>query len=667
MFARSKHPWMYLYLMSFAGLLCCLCASALWSQAPSPTAASPKAVAQSHDAAATAKPVNELTAGDLEAFLDGLMPAQLEREDIAGVVVAVVKGGKVVLEKGYGFADVAKRRPVSAEDTLFRPGSTSKLFTWTSVMQQVEKGKLELDRDVNDYLDFKIPPAFGKPITLRNIMTHTSGFEESGKELFVPDAAHIRPLGEYLRTHIPARIFPPGTTPAYSNYATAIAGYIVERVSGKPFEQYVADNIFKPLGMNRTTFVQPLPETLQPLMSSGYLRASQDAKPFEFVQGFPAGSVSTTAADMCRFMEAQLDDGRFGSVKILRPETAKLMHSRQFAADPRLNGMALGFYEESRNGRRIIGHGGDTVYFHSDLHLILDANVGFFVSYNSLGKLEVSARSILFDAFLDRYFPYTPPPAQAVATAKQDAQHVSGLYLSSRRFETSFLRVASFVGQAKVFSNTDGTISVDPLKGPNGEFKRFEEIAPLLYRERNGQDHLGFQRDAQGSMLLAIDYPFFVFPRAHTADNKYFNYAVLIPSVVVILLTLLLWPVAAGVRWHYGRKLEFTGGLKRLRLVSRLVAALFVIVLLGWVVVLSKASNPTAFGKGLDPLLIVIQLLGVIAALGTLAVILYAARSWTQSGLWLWTKLHAVALAAACMGMTWFLWHWNLMNFNLHY
>ena len=259
----------------------------------------------------------ELTASDLEALLDGLVPAQLEREDVAGAVVAVIKDGHVLFLKGYGFADVAKRKPVSPSDTLFRPGSISKLFTWTSVMQLVEQGKLDLDRDVNDYLDFKIPVAFAKPITLRNVMTHTPGFEETGKELFVSDAAHVRPLGEYLRDHLPARIFPPGTTPAYSNYATALAGYIVQRISGKPFEQYVAENIYGPLSMPHTIFVQPLPPVLQPLMSNGYVRASQSAKPYEFVQAYPAGSVATSAADMCNFVIAHLQDGQFGSTRIL--------------------------------------------------------------------------------------------------------------------------------------------------------------------------------------------------------------------------------------------------------------------------------------------------------------------------------------------------------------
>jgi len=136
----------------------------------------------------------ELTGADLEAYLDGMMPSQLNREDIAGAVVAVVKDGKIIFAKGYGFSDVEKRTRVTPDATLFRPGSISKLFTWTSVMQLAEQGKLDLDKDVNEYLDFKIPPAYGKPITLKNIMTHTAGFEELGRDLFVSDAQHMHSL-----------------------------------------------------------------------------------------------------------------------------------------------------------------------------------------------------------------------------------------------------------------------------------------------------------------------------------------------------------------------------------------------------------------------------------------------------------------------------------------
>ena len=648
-------------------LASCLCASLTPGQGPAPQGSVAKSQPEAKISERKLTPsAPDLTATDLEAFLDGLIPAQLEREDIAGAVVAVVKDGKVLFAKGYGFSNVEKRKSVSPAETLFRPGSISKLFTWTSVMQLVEQGKLDLDRDVNDYLDYKIPPAFSKPITLRNILTHTPGFEETAKELFVADASKMRPLGEYLREHIPGRIFPPGVTPAYSNYATAMAGYIVQRTSGKPFEQYVADNIFIPLGMSHTTFVQPLPPNLSPLMSNGYQRASKEAKPYEFVQAFPAGSVATSAADMCIFMMAHLQDGRWNDKQILKPETAKLMHARAFGSDPRLNGMALGFYEETRNGHRIIGHGGDTLYFHSDLHLIHDSNVGFFVSYNSAGKGEVSGRTILFEKFLDRYFPYTPSAA-AAASPKENAEQVAGLYVASRRGEKSFLKVTEFLGQAKAFANSDGTLSIDPLKGTNGELKRYEEISPLLYRQVNGQDLIGFHKNSNGRMEFSIDYPFFVFERASMADNKNFNMAIIVPSLIFIALAVIFWPVGASIRWHYGTKLDLTSSEKRLRLAVRLVCIVDLVFVVGWLIFISGTNDVTNLSRSRDPLLYLLEILGVIAAMGTLIVILHAFRSWAKTGKWIWAKLFDAALALACISFTWFIWHWNLINFNLRY
>lgn len=611
-------------------------------------------------------PAHDLTGSDVEAFLDGMMPSQLERENVAGAVIAVVKDGHVIFAKGYGYSDMEKRKPVTSDATLFRPGSISKLFTWTSVMQLVEQGKLDLDKDVSQYLDFPIPPAFGKPITLRDILTHTSGFEETARDLFVADAKHLFSLDRYLKSHMPERIFPPFVVPAYSNYATTLAGYIVQRVSGEPFEQYVATHIYAPLDMKRTTFVQPLPADLLPLMSGGYRKASGKAETFEFVEAFPAGSVSTTALDMCNFMIAHLQDGRFGDKQILRPETAKLMHSRLFDADDRLNGMAHGFYEESRNGRHIIGHGGDTELFHSDLHLILDSNVGFFVSYNSAGKGEVSSRTILFEKFLDRYFPYTPPPAGKIDDPKADAAAVAGLYKGSRRADSSFVHLLTLVGETKVFSNADGTISVDALKTASGEPKKFEEIQPFLYREVHGQDLVGFKKDSAGNWQFQMDYPFFIFQRVGFLENKMFNFVLLIFGLVVVLLTVLLWPVGALIRKHYSRPLELNPAERRQRLLTRLICLLFLVLLIGWVVAISLTDSITALNS-LPPLIILFGLLGVVCAIGTIFVVLNAIRSWSTSGRWIWAKLHEVALALACLSLVWFLFAWKLLSFKTNF
>jgi CubicO group peptidase (beta-lactamase class C family) len=355
-----------------ATLLCVLVSVA--DAAPGNTSTPSPAQASAPAQATTPHP---LTPGDLEAYLDGMMPYALEQGAIAGAVVTVVANRQVVLSKGYGYADVARKLTVDPERTLFRAGSVSKLFTWTAVLQLVDAGKLDLDQDINAYLDFKIPPAWGRPVTLRNLMTHTAGFEEADKRIFFANRRTQVPLEDYIKSWTPARIFPPGEVSAYSNYGAALAGYIVQRISGQPFEDYVAQHLFAPLGMTHSTFAQPLPARLESDMSLGYSSASDAPQPFELVGPSPAGALSITGTDMARFMIAHLENGEYGPARILQADTAVLMHKPAYrsVSAPQINPMALGFYCEDRNGRRIIGHEGDTQLFHSDLHLRPDGTL----------------------------------------------------------------------------------------------------------------------------------------------------------------------------------------------------------------------------------------------------------------------------------------------------
>ncbi len=673
-----------------------------------PLTPTPQSVVSTGALPATPQSTATLDAADIGAFLDGLMPLTLERDDIAGAVVAIVKDGKVIFAKGYGYADVKAKKPMSATDTLVRPGSTSKLFTWTAVMQQVQDGKLDLDRDVNDYLDFKIPAKFDKPITLRDIMTHSAGFGETAKDLIVPNAEDLTPLRTYLVTHMPDRIYPPGTTPAYSNYATALAGYIVQRVSGKPFVEYIADNIFGPLQMTRSTFAQPLPNAWTGAMSKGYIVASKDPKPYEIVQPFPAGSLATTAMDMTHFMIAQLQGGSYEGVQILKPETVELMHTRQRAPGNSavLNAMALGFYEETWNGHRILGHAGDTNAFHSDLHLVPDVNLGFFVSFNSPGKGMLSDRTALWQKFLDRYFPYQLAAAPAIASAADDAGKVAGQYLASRRSQGNFLSALYMAGETDVSANPDHTINVAALHGYNGEPMKFVEIAPLVYRNVDGQEKLNFYQGYDGRMTFGIDFPFMVFQKVGLLDSKSFNVLLVVFSLVVIALTVLFWALAGMVRRHYGRPLAQSLMDRRLRLIVRLTCVAYLVIIAGLALVLSKFGDFATPSATLDRWLVLLQILGVCAVIGSLLAVYYAVRVWrttaidshlgtrrvaratsasgesetiayvgpeatTQAAIapnrWIWGRLAWTVVALGCLCFAWLLIHWDVLNFNLHY
>jgi len=180
---------------------------------------------------------------ELEAFLDDLFAKDVEEYHIAGAAVAVVKDGKLFFAKGYGYADIENGIPVDPEQTLFSIGSVTKTFTWTAVMQLVEQGKLDLNADVNTYLDFRIPDTYPQPITLKHLLTHTSGFEQRLLGSLVTDPNDLMPVREGIISYMPARVRPPGEAAGYSNYNAMLAGYIVARVSGQPYDQYLQEHI----------------------------------------------------------------------------------------------------------------------------------------------------------------------------------------------------------------------------------------------------------------------------------------------------------------------------------------------------------------------------------------------------------------------------------------
>jgi CubicO group peptidase (beta-lactamase class C family) len=607
------------------------------------------------------EPAHALTPEDIASFLDGLMPLTLERDDIAGAVVAVVKNGKVIFEKGYGYSDLAKKTPVSPQTTLFRPGSISKLFTWTAVMQLVEQNKLDLDRDVNDYLDFRIPSRSGKPVTLRNLMTHTAGFEEVVKDLIVNDPKLRQPPDQWLKTHVPARIFPPGELSAYSNYGAGLAGYIVQRTSGEPFEDYVEHHIFQPLGMSHSTFRQPLPENLKSFMSQGYEKASDGVKQFEVVNPPPAGSLSASADDLTHFMLAHLQHGEYNGARILQPGTVDAMHARQWGLVPEMNGMALGFYEESRNGHRIIGHGGDTIYFHSDLHLVQDLNLGFFVSYNSAGRQQLSERTALWKEFLDRYYPYEVP--QPANPSKPDLRRFAGRYLTDRRSETSLLKVAWPFSEVKVSLGKDGVLVADAFKGFNGKPKKWKPIGSDVFRQEDGQDMIAF-RPVAGRQVLVIDFPAIAFQRVVWYQNTSFILALTVFMLSVMVLTVILWPVAALARKHYGQS-PAPGGL---RVIVRLLCLLDVALFVAWIAVLSAAEeNLSILSTASNGWIHVMQVFTLIGVIATILAVFYAIVAWFAPGLWWWARVLETLIAIAAVIFAFLALNYNLLHFGLHY
>ena len=641
---------------------------------PAPSPATPAAAAPvASDLPATPAGTPALTREDVGAWLDGFMPYALANGDIAGAVVVVVKDGQVLVQKGYGYADLATRTPVDPDSTLFRPGSVSKLFTWTAVMQLVGQGKLDLDADVNQYLDFKLPERDGKPVTLRQVMTHTTGMEEQIRGLITAQQDEITPLGDALKHWTPERIHVPGATPAYSNYATALAGYIVERVSGQSFDDYLDANIFKPLGMTRSSFRQPLPPALLAGMSKGYAKASEgEAREYEFISLAPAGSLAATGTDMAKFMIAHLQDGAFGDARILDAATAQKMHDTGQASVGPLNRMMLGFYETSVNGHRAISHGGDTQWFHSDLQLFLDDGVGVFVSMNSSGRDGATGhiRYALSRGFADRYLPGTL--AKTAGVSKEDAAlhagQIAGTYTSSRRPDSNFVSLANLLGPVKIVANEDGTISVTAAMGPNGVPKKWREIAPYLWQDTTSTDRLAADVvDGKVTRFSMEPYaPIMVFERL--SAWRALSMPLLVASLAILLLTVIAWPVSALVRRYYGVRYALSGidaRAHRLVRIGALLSLLATAAALGLVVGMLSKLEMTS--PDTDGLIIAMRLFATVALpLGAAIAVWNAWHVLRGRRKWL-AKLWAVLLALACLFLLWIGIAHHVIGFGAHY
>ena len=606
-----------------------------------------------------------MTPDDLSAFFDGIMPYAIHRNGIAGGVVVVVRGDQILFAKGYGYADLAKRTPVVADSTMFRPGSVSKLFTWTAVMQLVQAGKIDLDADVNNYLDFKIPPKYGKPITMRDLMTHSPGFEETILDLMVSQPQDLYPLRDYLIKRMPNRIFPPGTVIAYSNYGATLAGYIVQRVSGEPFDEYIARHIFEPLRMTRATFVQPLPKQYEPFMSDGYQTTASDTPaPFELIEPAPAGALSATGTDMGRFMLAYLNGGTYQGGDILKPATIAQMWTLQLRPAPGILGFDLGFYQENQNGLEIVGHGGDTNVFHSDLHLLPAQHVGFFMSVNSLGlpAASESVRQEVFRGFLNRYYPYEAPQPPTLATAKADAARAAGWYISSRRAERA-LRFVYALGQAGITANPDGTIEATGLVDPAGNPLKWREIKPFFYQQVGGQTHLGFALSPDGTPVswAVDDINVFSFQRV-TGLTALGTLKVMLVCFIAILIVSLLIRLGGWIaRRALKLRLELSPAERWVHLTARIGAIAFLAVLAGWVVTLS--NDELILSPSLVPIMIGLYIVGVIALLGGLAMIAEAVtRVLNGPGGWLVRSGEIVVALAAIYGI-WFLFEFGFVSF----
>lgn len=425
----------------------------------------------------------------LEKSIDSLVSIKMASEHIPGLAFIVVKDGKVLLKKGYGYAQLGSTmQKVNPDSTIFRIGSISKTFTATSLLQLVDKKKVNLHSDVNIYLkSIKVSDTFEKPVTPSHLLSHSAGFDEIGKGRVVYSKDELIPLSSFLKDRL-IRVRPAGVVPAYSTYGIAVAGLIVEELSNLSLESYFKKNIWEPLGMNMTCI--EVPSHLQRYVALGYEyeNGTNTLQPWEWYHTFPASSINSTVVDMGKYMQMYLNFGKFNNRVILSKKRASEVQERQISVHPKVGGFGYGFYENEWDGINTFDHGGDMAGFSSYMVLAKEDNIGIFiVHHHENNNLRRDVVSTIIKYFHPSSKKLTP---ERNLDIKVDSISFAGEY----HWLSNCITCPDSNKQQKykLKANEDGTLS--------GFGRTFFQTEPLLFKSTDGKRTMGFLKNKEGQI-----------------------------------------------------------------------------------------------------------------------------------------------------------------------
>ncbi|MFF9143408.1 serine hydrolase domain-containing protein [Streptomyces sp. NPDC014861] len=589
-----------------------------------------------------APPARAVTPAALESLVDTAVAGHLRDDRIPGAAVTVVRGGRTVLAKGYGVADVRTGRPVDAERTGFFLGSLAKLFTAQSASRLVTEGRIDPEADVNDRLRGVVVPDThpGRPVTLHHLLTHTAGFDSDlvGRNKAAPQ--DVEPLAESLTTRRPARVRAPGETAAYDNYGYALAGRLVADTSGQDFPAYVDTHILRPLGMTGTTFAQPQPERIAAHLARGY--RPDGASGWIEARGqygawSPAGPGAVgTAGDMGRWLVDQLTADSAANHLMRR------VHHRQ---DPRLPGVGYGYEEWRRGGHTGWFKDGDIPGFHSALLLLPDQDLGVFVVFNGDGTDGRAARDgrKLIDEVVDALAPPGPAPATPPTAAGPDAATYSGSYRSARVSRTSLMAVEGLVGAVTVEADGPRGLRTTGLSlDPDRSEQRWTALGGGLFRERGGEATLAFTADG---VLVSSATPTTAYEKLSWRRSPALHLALFGSGLAVTALGALAFPTTAAVR-----RLRCRPPHPRAARAARAAAALTGLLAVAFAAALAAV---VADGNAMmemvplgSPLLSAVTGLGTVLVAAPLGVVAGAVAAW-QRGWWTRTARALFTVTAA--------------------
>ena len=594
---------------------------------------------------------------EFELWMDQFLADYL-KDPSASLGFVLVKDGKIFFQKGYGYADSRKKTPVLPDQTLFYAASVSKLVTATAVMQLIEKGKLAADANVNTYLTrFQLENNYPAPVTVANLLTHTSGIDDSFIVGAVDRPADLVSLGDFFTKSPPRRGRPSGEEIVYSNMGMAFAGYLVEAVSGLSFYDYVERNVFRPLGMEHSTFRRPFPSNLAPFVATSGVGGQPPDK--TAIQLYPVEALVSTVTDMGHFIIAHLNDGRFDDTRILSEASAREMHRQHFTQHPDMPGVAYGFFESRINDRRGLFHTGGGGH-ESLLYLLPDDHVGFYIVYS--GEIEKN----FAQAFMDHYYPAPrtyklPRPPSDFA---QRANRFTGLYRPNFVAMTSIEKVVGMIADTHVVSNGNGTLTLR-LPPFGSTSLRMVEVEPLFFRAEGGF-YVTFAEDGGGNITRMATSGSTKDPAAYDKLHWYEGgllHAGLGAAGFLVFLSLPLVSMIGSMRRRGPEagsdRLSPTSESRLAWRMANFVSLLVVmapIPVLTWVL-LGDHSRPSQFKTAFH----ISSGFLLLAALLGLTLSIFAAIAWRRGDWSVPRRIYYSVVALTAFLMVPFLYHWNLL------
>ena len=601
-------------------------------------------------ATAPSSTLEAMTPQTVETFVNGFASYALKSYDVPGLGFVMVKDGEVFFSKGYGYANVEKQVPFDPDQTIVRGGSIVKTITALAVMHLVEQGKLDLDADVNQYLThFKVPNTYDQQITARQLLHYTAGLDTRFIGIRVKSMDEIPPLGEYLAHHLTDRVRPPGEIRSYNDFEIALAGLLVEEVSGMSYDQYVQEHVFKPLGMESSSIY--LSKEDEGRVALGY---RSDGQPYPlnyyYLNDAAGAGFNTTVSDLARYMIMHLENGSYDGVQLLSEETAKELHTTRFQHDPHLPGIAYTFDEQYWGGLRVLAKSGGAPGFQNRMLLLPDLGIGIYFVQNRDYSAELFSE--LEQEFQRRFFPgsYGQPLQEEIpVTDPHELDRYAGYYVVMIDYsEGSLEKVRSLADQRQVKVDDQGRLK---LYGSS-----LQRVGDNLFQWSNNGDYVAFREDNQGN-ITHMFYARTALLRVPWYETFPVQMGLLGFSLVTFLTALVGWLVA---------------GLKRqgkLYGVSGSLSLLFVGFLVGLGLLLAPVfagvDPPWVFSFAPPTELLVLLALPLGGVALTLSLAWQVFRSWKEKrGGW-FVRVHNTLILLASFAFLFFLNTWNLLGYRL--